>query len=96
MMQSYVGIVSKSGIEQFYPEEPDTIRFLMRRVRRQRGQVACFWGVLSTEAANFIEIEIALGWTREALVHLQQEARDYGFIVPDEDDSFHTGQRRAG
>ena len=82
MMKSYVGIVSKSGIELFYPEDPVTVRFLWRRAQRQKGKVACVWGVLSSEAAELVQLEISLGWTREALDHLQQHARDYGFIVP--------------
>lgn len=86
MMKSYVGIVSKNGIELFYPEDSATIRFLWRRAIRQKGRVACVWGVLSKDAAELIEIEIALGWTREALVHLQENARDYGFLVPVRDD----------
>ena len=96
MMKSYVGIVSKSGIEAFYPEDPATVRFLWRRAQRQNGRVACFWGVLSGEAAEFIQIELALGWNREALDHLQQHARDYGFIVPfREDVAPHATERMA-
>ena len=86
MMKSYVGIVSKSGIEAFYPEDPATVRFLWRRAQRQTGRIACFLGVLPSDAAEFIQIEIALGWNREALDHLQQHARDYGFIVPFRED----------
>lgn len=96
MMKSYVGIVSKSGIELFYPEDPATVRFLWRRAQRQNGRVACFWGVLSEEAAEFIQIEVALGWNREALDHLQQHARDYGFILPYRDDlALHATARMA-
>jgi len=96
MMKSYVGIVSKSGIEFLYPEDPATVRFLWRRAQRQNGRVACFWGVLSGEDAEFIQIEIALGWNREALDHLQQHARDYGFIVPFREDlETHATQRMA-
>ncbi len=86
MMKSYVGIVSKNGIELFYPEDPATVRFLWRRVQRQQGRVACVWGVLPSEAAELIQIEISLGWTREAMNHMQQHAREYGFIVPYQDE----------
>ncbi len=87
MMKSYVGIVSPLGIERFYPEDPATVRFLWRRVQRQKnGRVACVWAVLASEAAELIQMELALGWKREALDHLQQHARDYGFIVPYQDD----------
>ena len=54
-------------------------------------------GVLPADAAEFIQIEIALGWNREALDHLQQHARDYGFIVPfREDIAPHASERMAG
>ena len=86
MMKSYVGIVSRNGIELFYPEDPATVRFLWRRVQRQKGRVACVWSVLPADAAELIQIEISLGWTREAMDHMQQHAREYGFIVPYKDE----------
>ena len=85
-MKSYGGIVSKDGIELFYPEDPDAGRFLWRRVQRQKGRVACVWSVLPADAAELIQIEISLGWTREAMDHMQQHAREYGFIVPYQDE----------
>ena len=87
MMKSYVGIVSKSGIELFYPEDPATVRFLWRRAQRQKGRVACFWGVLSCGCSRVDPDRSGhSAGTREALDHLQQHARDYGFIVPFRED----------
>ena len=96
MMKSYVGLVGPHGIERFYPEDPTTVRFLWRRSQRQKGRVACVWAVLASEAAEFIQMELALGWKREALDHLQQHARDYGFIVPYQDNVPVIQLRHAG
>jgi len=82
MLQAYVGIVSPWGIELFYPEDPDTIRFLWRRVQRAHGRSACFWSVLSGEAVELIQAALDLSQQQEALDLLQQSARDYGFMVP--------------
>ncbi|MEZ5940271.1 MAG: hypothetical protein R3C18_02690 [Planctomycetaceae bacterium] len=96
MMKSYVGIVGSLGVECFYPEDPATVRFLWRRVQRQKGRVACVWAVLAAESAELIQMELALGWKREALDHLQQHARDYGFIVPYQDNVPVIQLRHAG
>lgn len=82
MLQAYVGIVSQRGIELFCPEDPDTIRFLSRRVQRAQGRSACFWSVLSGEAVQIIQATLNLSHPQEALDLLQQLARDYGFLVP--------------
>ena len=87
MMQAFVGIVSPQGVEHFYPEDPSTVRFLWRRVERQKGRVTCFWSVLPSDAAVVIEAAVALGWNQEALCMLQQHCRDYGRIVPFRDDA---------
>jgi hypothetical protein len=82
MLQAFVGIVSQQGIEVFCPEDPATVRFLWRRVQRERGRTACFWSVIPSEAVELIESTLNLGLTHEALDLLQQLAHDYGFLVP--------------
>ena len=94
MMQAFVGIVSQRGIELFYPEDPATVRFLWRRVQRQKGRVACFWSVLPSDAAMSIQAAIALGWNCEALAMLQQHSRDYGRILPFPDDTVRSPMHR--
>lgn len=86
MLQAFVGIVSQQGIELFCPEDPATVRFLWRRVQRERGRAFCFWSVIPSEAVQRIQAVLALGLSREALDLLQQLARDYGFLVPDHEE----------
>ena len=93
-MQAFVGIVSQQGIEHFYPEDPATVRFLWRRVQRQKGRVACFWSVLPSDAAFLIQSAGALGWNLEALGMLQRHSRDCGRILPFPDDAVRSPMRR--
>jgi hypothetical protein len=94
MLKAFVGIVSHRGIEVFCPEDPATIRFLWRRAQRERGRAACFWSVIPSEAVELIEATLNLGLAREALDLLQQLARDYGFLVPYQEEP--TPQHAAG
>jgi hypothetical protein len=87
MLQAFVGIVSQQGIELFCPEDPATVRFLWRRAQRARGRAACFWSVLPSEAVELIEAALNLGQAREALDILQELARDYGFLIPHQEDA---------
>jgi len=87
MLQAYVGIVSPRGIELFCPEDPATVRFLWRRVERQPGRSACFWSVLPREAVELVQTALLQGLSRYALDLVQQQARDYGYLVPDQEAS---------
>ena len=87
MLQAYVGIISPSGIELFCPEDPVTVRFLWRRVQRQPGRAACFWSVLPSDAVELIQAALLQGFPQHALDLIQQQARDYGFILPDDEES---------
>jgi hypothetical protein len=90
MLQAYVGIVSQRGIEVFCPEHPDTMRFLARRARRQRGRTACFWSVLPDDAVSRVRTTLRLGQPRSAFEILQVSARDIGLIPLD--DTEHSGR----
>jgi hypothetical protein len=96
MLKAYLGIVSHSGIELFCPEDPVTAKFLERRVRRERGRTAGFWSVLSHEAVELVEAALGQGLPRLALDLLQQQAHDYGFLVPDREEARVRLARRRG
>jgi hypothetical protein len=85
MLQAYIGIVSRRGLELFCPD-PQTVRFLWRRARRERGRVACYWSVLSAEVAEPIRIALLLGQPWDALDRMQQQAYDCGLLLPWDDD----------
>jgi hypothetical protein len=86
MLQAYIGIVSRRGLELFCPEHPQTVRFLWRRARRERGRVACYWTVLSAEVAEPIRTALLLGQPWDALDLMQQQAYDCGLLLPWDDD----------
>jgi hypothetical protein len=97
MWQAYVGIVSRQGLEVFCPEHTQTVRFLWQRVRRQRGQAACFWSVVPDEAAAQVRAALHLGRPRTALHVLQSTARDWGHLLsPDADSTAEDSALRAG
>lgn len=87
MWQSYLGIASRHGLESLCPEQPHTVQFLSRRVERARGRLACFWTVLPEEIAGLVRVTLQLGGTREAWDLLQQHARDWGSLLPADDES---------
>ena len=87
MLQAYVGIISRRGLELFCPEDPATVRFLWRRVKREPGRIACFWSVIPDEVVEHILAALQLGRSRDALILMQQHAREYGSLIPCEDES---------
>jgi hypothetical protein len=86
MLQAFIGIVSRQGLELICPEHPQTARFLRRRVQREAGKLACFWSVIPEEVVKPIQAALRRGQSAEALEFLQQQAREYGFFFPLDDD----------
>lgn len=87
MLQAYVGIISRRGLELFCPEDPATVRFLWRRFKREPGRIACFWSVVPAEVVEHILVALQLGRSRDALILMQQHAREYGSLIPGEEES---------
>jgi hypothetical protein len=85
MLQAYVGIVSRRGIEVFCLEHPETQRFLFRRARRSGGHAACFWCVLADDAAKHVRITLRFGQPQRAFDFLQMNARDIGLLTVDDE-----------
>jgi hypothetical protein len=86
MLDSYIGIVSQRGIELLCPEDPAAMRFLCRRVKREPQRVASFWVVANADVANAMRAAIKARYFQAALVLLHQHARDYGYLLPEEDE----------
>ncbi|MDZ4683587.1 MAG: hypothetical protein SH850_00775 [Planctomycetaceae bacterium] len=95
MLQAYVGIVSRQGLEVFCPEHPQTVRFLQRRVERTRGQAVCFWSVVPDDAADQVRTALRCGERQLALHLLQQATRDGGSLLPTPDDAVDTWVMRS-
>jgi len=90
MLQAYIGIVSREGLELLCPENPETVRFLWRRVQREAGRVACFWSVVADESATLILSALRSGFRGEALALLQRESRECGLFVPSDEERLQT------
>lgn len=83
MNHSYLGVITRRGLEAFYPEEDHVIRFLHRRVYRVRPYTEfCCWAVMHGEIAHLIELQIEFGEPRLALWTLQQSALHWGMSLP--------------
>jgi hypothetical protein len=80
MLQEFVGIVSHEGIELFCPEDPATVRFLLRRMERSSRPIACFWSVLSQPSAALIEVTVSQGRFADALELLLDRAHECGLV----------------
>lgn len=84
MLQAYVGILSQRGVEAVWPEGPHSARFLARRIRRERS-VACFWTVISDDAAADLQDALITGDSIAALEMLQSTAHDFGIMLPSDE-----------
>jgi hypothetical protein len=82
MWQAYVGIVSQRGLEVFCLEDPDTVRFLWRRVRRISGRAGCVWTVIAADDAARVHTALCQGQARAACEILLRSARDLGPLFP--------------
>jgi hypothetical protein len=82
MLQAYVGIITRRGLEVFCPEYPQTVRFLQRRVERTRGHALCFWSVAADEAVAQVQAALRCGEPRAALRLLEQATRAGGPLLP--------------
>lgn len=82
MLNSYLGIATRHGLETLCPEFPETARFLAARVARlRRHRAVLVWAVLQVEAADEIIAEVRAGEKQTALRLLQCSARDGGRVV---------------
>ena len=85
MLKSYVGIVSRRGLEAFFPENDHVLRFLIRRAYRSyQIDTVCFWAVLQDSIGNAIEQLLECGRPADALLALQHLATEIGTVYPDE------------
>lgn len=83
MLQAYLGLISRQGLEVFCPEHPQALRFLERRVRRTPGPALCFWSVLPDDAACQVQSALQHGLPAAAFQVLQQTAWDAGSLIPE-------------
>jgi hypothetical protein len=88
MTRTYLGIVTRRGLETLVPETEHAEKFLLRRVGREsHREPICCWAALSDQAARNVQVELHCGRYRQALVLLNAEAYFLGTILPDSDDA---------
>ena len=84
MTESFVGIVSRLGLEGLWHEETHAMPFVMRRATRIRDrQACCIWAVMDIAFAKRVEEQLHFGNRYDALVLLQSLAVDLGLVFPD-------------
>ena len=85
MFKSYVGIITREGLESLLPENDHVVRFLVRRAyRTQPPQALCYWAVMPDSAADHISRQLSWGEHGPALVTLHASAVGLGTMLPEE------------
>lgn len=83
MARSYVGTISRRGLESLLPETEHAVPFLIRRAYRRRPtEAVCYWAVMDDTTARDVEEQLRWQWYEEALLTLQVRAMDIGTILP--------------
>ncbi len=85
MTSSYVGIITRRGLEFFLPETKHAARFLLRRASRLSfAPAVCYWAVLRDSHAARIRWMLHEGNSLEALNILQFAATSLGTLLDSE------------
>ena len=83
MMRSYVGIISRRGLEWLLPESDPVLRFLAGRAYAEWPPSAVYyWAAIQTPEATEIQGQLDDGDSDRALQILQATARFSGPILP--------------
>jgi hypothetical protein len=84
MADSYLGLITRRGLELLVRETEHAERFLQRRLQRGQwtGAIGC-WAVLSDDAAERVRRLVLCAWYREALELLNAEALSLGTLLPE-------------
>ena len=83
MNQSYLGIVTRNGLEAIYLEEDHVIRFLHRRLyRRNACDGICCWAVMNDDVVQHVRMLIREADGLAALRTLQTHATHWGVSLP--------------
>lgn len=87
MIDAYVGMISRRGLECFVPETEHAALFLLRRaMRSSAAPTVCCWAVLRREDAARIQQLLRNRNSADALAMLHNTARSLGTLLPPADD----------
>lgn len=83
MARSYLGIITRKGLESLVPETEGAEELLRHQaeIERHRAFVCC-WAVLQQEVARDLQLQLRAERYREALVQLNIEAQSLGTLLP--------------
>ena len=84
MRRSYLGIISKRGLESLLPECERARSMLAGVVRGRQSRAACCWVVMQDQDAQRIMYCVGQGYMSAALTALQIRATDGGLMAPAE------------
>jgi hypothetical protein len=85
VLNSYVGIISRRGLESLLPDGEHAAPFLVRRAcRRQPTEAICYWAVMQDTAAKEVERQLQWQLYENALATLHECAKHFGTFLPPE------------
>src|SRR3954466_9089221 len=94
MLNSYVAIITRNGLQAFLPEREHVVRELVRRAYQDPGRCAlCCWAVIPATAALEVARQMDEGHHHAALKTLEYAATTLGPILPSNPDG---GTRSGG
>ena len=83
MLDSYIGLISRRGLESLFPETEHAAPFLVRRAyRRQPLEAVCYWAVMEESAAQQVQWQLQWRHHEEAFLVLRALADHVGTILP--------------
>ena len=90
MTDSYLGLVTRRGLEALVIETEHAEVFLLRRVRRRfSGDAYCYWAVLDNTVAHQIVRHVSCQRFADALRKLRADATHIGIVaLSDNDDEY--------
>lgn len=89
MVNSFVGIISRRGLESLVPETEHAVPFLVRRAYRRRPtEAVCYWAVMEESAAEQVRRQLHGHRHEDAFFALRALAEHFGTILlPSDDDT---------
>jgi hypothetical protein len=90
MTDSYLGLVTRRGLESLVIETEHAELFVLRRARRRfSGDACCYWAVVDNTVAHQIMRHVRCRRFADALCRLRVDATHIGIVaLSDNDDEY--------
>ena len=87
MLSSFVGTISRRGLESLYPETEHAVPFLIRRAYRSSPtREICYWAVMQDAVALQVQHQLVCERREDAFLILRALADYFGTISSDQMD----------